>query len=441
MIRTRIGAAAVLGAAALALSGCSTGSAGGGADAPQSSVAAVNGAGKTLTVWEMDGDYSTATLDAIDSAFTKATGAKVDLQVQEWTGITTKITTALATSNPPDVLDLGNTQVASFASNGGLLDLSSYATDLKQGQTWLGGLVEPATVNGSLYAVPGFAGARAVIYNKSLWAAAGITTVPTSYAQLTADLDKVKAANHSPSFSAFYLPGQDWYGGMQFVWDAGGQIATQANGTWTSGFASAQAQAGLAAFKSFQNAYSTTGSRTLDTATPDQNQVFADGQAGAILSTSSSIATIEKDNSKLSDADLGTFPFPGLSGHNQPVMLGGSDWGIAAKSANAALAVEWAKIAAGPQIEQQWVLGHDGWIPNSTESVQAAASSVPALDRAFFTAALNSEATPASPNWAQIEGAKNINNLFSSIASGTATAQAAAGSFDASADPILNTAN
>ncbi|THA31682.1 hypothetical protein E6R18_16580 [Streptomyces sp. A1277] len=46
---------------------------------------------------------------------------------------------------PPDVLDLGNTQVASFAAAGGPMDLTGYAKDLRQGQKWLAGLEDPAT--------------------------------------------------------------------------------------------------------------------------------------------------------------------------------------------------------------------------------------------------------------------------------------------------------
>ncbi|MCU1526385.1 MAG: transporter substrate-binding protein, partial [Frondihabitans sp.] len=234
-------------AAVLALSACSSGgtvAAGGGGT---KTVPDTKGKGKTLTVWVMTGDYTPKTIAAIDAEFTAKTGAKVNVQTQQWTNITTKISTALATSTPPDVLDLGNTQVASYAGNGALLDLTSYKKDLEQGQTWLGGLEEPATVDNHLYALPGFAGARGVIYNKPMWAKAGITTAPTTYAELTADLDKVAAQNKSTAdFSPFYLPGQYWYAGMQFVWDAGGQIATQSGKTWKAGFGSAKAQQGLA---------------------------------------------------------------------------------------------------------------------------------------------------------------------------------------------------
>ena len=113
--------------------------------------------------------------------FTKETHAKVNVQTQQWSGIGTKITTALSTSTPPDVVDLGNTDVASFAASGGLLDLTANQKELEAGQTWLSGLEDPAVVGGKLYAVPSFAGDRVVLYNKTMWAKDGITSAPTSY--------------------------------------------------------------------------------------------------------------------------------------------------------------------------------------------------------------------------------------------------------------------
>ena len=439
MRNSRYTAVGALGlAAALALTACSSsGSAGGTDDGPQA-VPTSGGDGKTLTVWVMTGDYTDATITAINDEFTEQTGAEVDVQIQQWDGITTKISTALATSTPPDVLDLGNTQVASYAANGALLDLTSYADDLRQGQTWLAGLEDPATVDDRLYAVPGFAGARAVIYNKTMWAEAGVTEAPTTYDELTADLDAVAAANPEQDFSPFYLPGEYWYAGMQFVWDAGGEIATDDDGTWAGGFESDEAQQGLADFAEFQNEYSTPASQTLDTDEPNQDQIFADGKTSAILHTNGAIALIKEANPALTDDDFGTFPLPGKSGETQPVMLGGSDWGIAAKSQNADLALQWTKIATSPDVQQEWVVGNDGWIPNSEDAIEVATDTVSEIERGFFQAALNSKATPSSADWAALEGDRSINSFFSSVVSGSKTPEEAAKGFDSTIDDALN---
>lgn len=422
-----LGASSVALAAVLALSACSAGS------------NTADGKGKTITVWAMTGDLSSKTLDAINKKFTEETGAKVSVQTQQWTNIATKITTALATSTPPDVLDLGNTQVATFAASGGLADLTSHKSDLEQGQTWLGGLIDPGTVDGKLYGVPSFGAARAVVYNKTIWAKAGITDVPTTYQDLEKDLNAVKAANSDPGFSAFYMPGQYWYAGMQWVWDAGGDIATQKGGKWTAGFSSANAQKGLQAWKEFQNTYSSVASQTLNTVDPDQDALFANGQVSAILANNWEIAAIEKDNPQLSDSDIGSFPLPSAHSNNQPVLLAGSNWGIAQKSSNQDLALTWVKIAASPSIQKDYVFGVDKWIPNSVEQSKTASTSsaLPANGKAFFVAAQNSKATPASGNWASLES-PGMTQFFQSVASGTKSVSDAASAWDSTINSTLN---
>jgi N,N'-diacetylchitobiose transport system substrate-binding protein len=431
--KSRILAIGAIGlAAALALSACSSGATGGSSS---SSIGTPKGKGKTLTVWSMTGDLSAATLGAINKQFTKETGAKVNVQTQQWTGIGTKITTALSTSTPPDVVDLGNTDVASFASSGGLLDLTANKTELEAGQTWLSGLEAPAEVGGKLYAVPSFAGDRVVLYNKTMWATDGITSVPKTYEELTKDLDTIKSKDTASDFSAMYFPGQYWYAGMGFVWDAGGSIASGSGTSWKGGFGSSAAQQGLNDFKTFQNTYSSVASQTLNTDTPSQDTVLADGQTSAIVASSWEIGTVEATK-KLAASDLGTFPFPGKSGKNQPVFLGGSDWGIAAKSKNAALAKAWVKIAASPSIQNNYVFGHDGWIPNSVQASATAATKASTLNAAFFTAAKISNPTPAAAGWLTIEGDNSITEFFQNVTTGSVSS--AATSFDSHLATALN---
>lgn len=424
----RLPLAAALIALALGASACA------GSSSPAASSVAKGGG--TLTVWYMDGDLSSQDQAAIDAAFTKATGAKVDVQIQEWSNINTKLSTALAQNDPPDVVEIGNTDVPLFAASGALADLTADAADLEQGQSWLPGLSGPATVSGHLYAAPLFAGNRAVIYNKKIWAAAGVTAVPTSYAQLTADLGKIKAANPSPDFSAFYFPGEYWYGALQFVWDAGGRLAAESGGTWSGALDSAAAQQGLATWKTFQNTYSTPASRDVDTKSPDQDALFAQGKAATILDTS--INTVLKDEPSLK-GEIGTFPFPGQTpGTSQPVFLGGSDLAIAAKSPDQALAVQYLKTAASVAIQKADIVGLDGWTPISTQLIAQTSGSLSQTSKAFAAAAVRSVATPATPGWATIESDASINQFFAAIATGSQSPTQAAESFDSHLDQALN---
>ncbi|EWM10774.1 sugar transporter sugar-binding protein [Kutzneria sp. 744] len=399
---------------------------------------AVTSQHKAITVWLMDGDLSDKAVAAINAAFEKATGATVTVQVQEWDNINTKISTALAQDSTPDVLEIGNTDVPLFAANGALADLTDHKAELAAGQDWLPGLSGPATVDGRIYAAPLFAGNRAVIYRKSLWAKAGVTTPPTTLAELTADLDKVRAANPDPAFAAFNFPGQYWYGALQFVWDAGGQLATQDGGKWTGALEKPAAQQGLKAWQQFQNAYSGAASRNVDTKAPDQAAMFAQGATSAILDTS--VNTVLKDNPSIKD-DIGTFPFPSATnGKTQPVFLGGSDLGVAAKSRHQDLATQYLKTAADPAVQKAAIAGIDGWTPVSTQIIDQVTPSLPPLNAAFFAAAKSSGSTPATPGWATVESDKSINTFFADIATGRKSTADAARNFDAHLDQALNAA-
>ncbi|MEY9861150.1 N,N'-diacetylchitobiose transport system substrate-binding protein [Catenulispora sp. GAS73] len=444
-MRIRISAAQAAGTVlvpllALGATACSSSASGGTSSTGGAQPAAVagsgSGAGKTLTVWYMDGDLSTEAQKAIDDKFTAATGAQVKVEIQQWDGINTKIATALAQDNPPDVIEIGNTDVPLFAASSGLTDITSALPQLQNGQHWLPGLEGPATVDGKSYGAPLFAGNRAVIYNKKIWAAAGITTAPTTFTQLTSDLDAIKAKNPAPDFSAFYFPGRYWYGALQFVWDAGGQLATESGGKWSGALESPQAQQGLTAWKSFVGKYSSAASQDVDTTAPDFNTLFAQGKTATILN--SNINRILKVDASLKD-DIGTFPFPSATdGKTQPVFLGGSDLAIAAKSKNQSLALAYLKAATDPSVQSSAIVGIDHWIPASSEVIDQTISTLPDVSKAFFTAAKTSVPTPAVAGWATVESDKSINDFFADIATGRKSPADAAKTLDAHLSQALN---
>ena len=56
----------------------------------------------TLTVWLMTGEISTPVSNAVTTAFQKEyPGWTVNIEIQQWNGIATKLITALASTTPP----------------------------------------------------------------------------------------------------------------------------------------------------------------------------------------------------------------------------------------------------------------------------------------------------------------------------------------------------
>jgi N,N'-diacetylchitobiose transport system substrate-binding protein len=402
--------AAVAGvAAALVLGVASCG------DDDSSTPAAETSQAKDITVWLMNGSAPDAVVKAVNADFTAAhPGTTVKIEIQQWDGIQEKTTTGLASNNPPDVLEIGSTLVSKFADSGGLEDLSGKKADLG-GDTWLQGLTDAGTLDGKLYGIPYYAGDRAVLYRKDLFAKAGITTLPTDRAGLVAAMAKLQAKYGSDKqFSALYFPGQYWYAALPFIWDEGGEVAVQDNGQWKGTLDSQQSQAGLSALKDIVTKYSKApvngNENDNDPAVP-----LGEGKAGMIIDAGWKVGTVEKAHPELK-GQIGVFAVPSKNaGQTAPVFLGGSNLAVSAGSDAPELAYEWIKILAGTKAQTD-LATTGGVIPNSTSLLTLHAKD-PVLS-VFDQAAKNSRSTPSTPKWANVESGTVLQDMLVSIFSG-----------------------
>ncbi|NED76175.1 sugar ABC transporter substrate-binding protein [Streptomyces sp. SID9944] len=175
---------------ALAASACGGGSSTGGGS---------NDSPKTLTYWasnqgtsiEVDKKVLQPELDK----FEKQTGIKVKFEVVPWSDLLNRILTATTSGQGPDVLNIGNTWSASLQATGALLpwDAKNFEkiggkdrfVDSALGSTGVQGQ-DPA-------AVPLYSMAYALYYNKKIFADAGISKPPATWAELVADGKKIQA--------------------------------------------------------------------------------------------------------------------------------------------------------------------------------------------------------------------------------------------------------
>jgi len=405
-------AAAVVGATvALFAAAC-----GSGGNSPQSaSGGSGNTQAKDITVWLMNGSAPDAVIKRVNAQFNQAhPNTQVKIQIQQWDGIQEKTTTALAGNNPPDVLEIGSTLVSKFADSGGLEDLSSKKADLG-GDALLQGLTDAGTLDGKLYGIPYYAGDRAVLYRKDMFAKAGITTLPSDRASFVATMAKLQAKYGSDKqFSALYFPGQYWYAALPFIWDEGGEVAVQDNGQWKGALDSPQSQAGLSALKDIVTKYSKApvngNENDNDPAVP-----LGEGKAGMIIDAGWKVGTVEKAHPQLK-GQIGVFPVPSKSaGQTAPVFLGGSNLAVSAGSDAPELAYEWIKILAGTKAQTD-LATTGGVIPNSTSLLTLHAKD-PVLS-VFDLAAKNSRSTPSTPKWANVESGTVLQDMLVSIFSG-----------------------
>jgi N,N'-diacetylchitobiose transport system substrate-binding protein len=348
-------------------------------------------------------------------------GVTVDLQEQTWTDYTTKVTTGLAdtSGSAPDVLELGNTQVAQFAGAGALMDLQ--AGDFDNSGSWLQGLLESSTYDGKLIAVPYYAGVRVGIYRMDQADAAGVKPPFKSIDDLQAAATKLMQGKDD-SFSGLYWPSQYWYEGVSFVWDAGGEIATQGtDGKWTGALDSDASKAGLNRLKSFVAATSRGGDGQTEA---DDALVMAQDQAAMFIDASwkPAVVTDKKSGNPKLDGKIGIFVVPGSKpGTVLPQFLGGSDIAINAKTPSADLAKAYTKMLTGQKY--QAVLAAKGYIANSTSFKPKAGD---AVAETVVKAASTGRFVPNSRNWTKVEDGNVLQNMFDEILTGSKSVDDAA---------------
>jgi len=181
--------------------------------------------GQTVTLTEMDywgGDPGNSAMKAYIASFEAAhPNFKVERTTVPFGNLLSKALTQAASHSLPDILELDNPDLQAFASTGALAPLDSFA-NIDKSQYYAGPL-STVTYEGKLYGLPVGNNDLAIIYNKKMFADAGLTP-PKTWEDLLAD---AKALTHGTTYGfAFSAPTTEeltW----QFepwLWTAGGSL-------------------------------------------------------------------------------------------------------------------------------------------------------------------------------------------------------------------------
>jgi N,N'-diacetylchitobiose transport system substrate-binding protein len=362
-----------------------------------------------LTVWIMDGSITEELLKKFETEYEAAhQGIDLDIQIQQWDGIGERVTAALASTDAPDVIEVGNTQVAQYSASGGVTDLTGKVAELK-GEDWVPGLAQPGNIDGRQYGIPWYAANRVVVYNKELFAKAGIKKLPTTrdeWLEVTKKLNK-------DGVQGIYLTGQTWYALAGFIWDEGGDLAVQEGGRWKGALDTPQALAGMDFYKRLQALGK--GPKDSDEANPPQHEVFAQGKVAQIIAVPGAAARVLEVDASLKDK-IGFFPIPGKTADKPgTVFTGGSDLIIPAASQHQEEAYELVKTLAGEEFQKEFAKTMS-YVPNRTSLASV-------LDGDEGTAAMakgaaNGRATPNTPNWAAVEATAVIKQYMTAVLTG-----------------------
>ncbi|MET9542811.1 extracellular solute-binding protein [Streptomyces sp. NPDC006553] len=400
------------GSVALAATVALTATACGGSGDP-----AASGGPEKVTVWIMKDSVTDAFLDRFRTGFeAEHKDIDLDIQIQEWDGIGEKVTAALASKDAPDVIEVGNTQIAQYAASGGVRDLSDRTAELN-GADWLPGLAEPGKVDGKQYGIPWYAANRVVIYHRDLFARAGVTTPPKTQAEWLTVTEKLNRGKTQ----GIYLPGQNWYTLSGFIWEEGGDLAVKDGSTWKGALDTAQARAGMDFYRQLQALGK--GPKDSDEAKPPQAEVFAKGEVAQIIAVPGGAKIVEEINPALK-GKLGFFPIPGkTAGKPGAVFTGGSDLIVPEASTHPEAAYEVVKALAGEKWQTDMARTMS-YVPNRTSLARVIQDDEGTA--AMAAGAAQGRATPNSPQWAAVEATNPIKQYMTAVLTGTDPAQAAA---------------
>ena len=176
--------------------------------------------GQNTTQWWADfADEFNKTYDNIN----------LNVEVVSWNDIYTVVNTRLSNNSAPDILNID--VFADYQADGLLLPAKDYVSDETYAKLYPA-FLEQSNVDGTIWAIPDLASARAMYYNVDILEAAGVE-VPTTWDELKAACEKIKAYD-----SEIYPWGIDMTTDegqaafAYYIWNNGGDF-TDADGNWT----------------------------------------------------------------------------------------------------------------------------------------------------------------------------------------------------------------
>jgi ABC-type glycerol-3-phosphate transport system substrate-binding protein len=393
-------------AAALAIAGCSSSSSSSAGGSSSTSSAPAQ-----LTVWRMGGSVASQVtwmnnvVTQFHKDFPQYAHTKVNVVWVPWTSRTTDWNNALASGkNAPDITELGNTDTPTEASLGVLTNVSSYVNSWSNKAGLVGGMLANDTQNGDVYAVPWFGGVRGVWYRTDQFTKAGITSPPTTWAQLVTDAQKLQQT--FPGTYGIDAITDDTNAFASFVWGAGGQIATQSNGTWTADLTSPADEAAIKYYVSLYRTYHLSPSKYIGqtelgntgSTSGGANTDFGLGKLDLYIDGPWATATMPANSTD--KHNWASFPIPSENGPNTaPVFAGGSDLAIFKTSKYPQ--ADWDLISVmDSQPNSTSFANLQGFFPPYTAELTNGPYKQEEFMSGFATAAANSQVSPLNAkNW------------------------------------------
>ena len=151
------------------------------------------------------------------------------VEVISWNDISTVVNTRISGNAAPDILNID--LFAAYQADDLLLPAEDYVSDETYAKLYPA-FLDQSVVDGTVWAIPDLASARAMYYNKDILDAAGVE-VPTTWDELKAACEKIKA--YDPNIYPWGIDmttDEGQAAAAYYIWNNGGDF-TDADGNWT----------------------------------------------------------------------------------------------------------------------------------------------------------------------------------------------------------------
>jgi multiple sugar transport system substrate-binding protein len=420
MKRWLAGTAAGTAIGVLALAGCSStdpseepsGSEGAAPDGP-------------LTVWVM-GD-ATTNFESLVAPFTEETGIDVNVVAIPWDAIDERLTTAVASGDGPDVLQIGLSKLRTFADAGALLPLDDYIGDYPA--------LDPANfpeaiagdalkVDGETVSVPWISDTRVLFYRSDILSEVGISAPPATWDELRADA-KTLAARGDGQYG-YYIPQWDSALPVIMTWDQGGDIID------SEGFVDFDTPEFNAAVDLYTGLYADGSVPT--NSDFDQAQGFISGIAPMLISGPYLAKAIQDAAPELEGSWSVTTVPAAATGTS---LFAGSNMGVWAKTEHIDGSLQLLSFLSDPATQVEW-FGVNGDLPVVSAALEDPALTADPLVAVYAQQLADARPLPPVPNWDGGVGASLLNALNSIVLNGADRDDAIATLIAETADASVN---
>jgi multiple sugar transport system substrate-binding protein len=309
-------------ALALALAGCGSDASGGGKSG-------------TIQIWEGYTGAEAKAFSHLLAEYAAEHGQKVTSLYVNNDDSLTKVLTAVRGGSPPDIAYLYGSWAPNVAQIPQVVNLTGVVRrpGVNWNDFWVGER-DVATVKGKVIGIPALVDNLAVVYNKTLFAKAGLAPPAPSWTwpQFVADAKKLTDPAIKQYGTAYVTPGTEdtvWHW-EALLWEAGGHLLTQGNTK-----AAFDSPAGLTSLNTLRTMAVTDHSAYLDPTDSAYANLFNSGKIGMLVT---------------GPWDLSAFPsvrygvqvmpaFPGTGGGHQTIS-GPDNWVIFNNGASRVAAAE-----------------------------------------------------------------------------------------------------